>query len=178
MKFKRPLLFGLTVLAGLAAAYGMTVYSKKPTAAVFATVTDLPEGSRVDVLLETKGGVTEIKAQNATLELTDQLKPALAAPYRLNASVRLPSDTYRDFTITVGNNRKISVITDGFHAGDLVSLTLNGDEAFGRVPADWSGKLELATTVPEAAAVYACISVVGRGETLGLCHTITERRSL
>lgn len=178
MKFKRPLLFGLVVLAGLGVAYGLTAPFEKPATSAFATVTDLPQGASVDVLLETKSGMTELKAQNANLELPDPLKTTLVPPYRLNASVKLPNDAYRDFTITVGKDKKIAVVTDGFRAGDLVFLTLNGQEAFGRVPADWSGKLELATILPESETVDACISVISRMESLGLCHAIAERRSL
>lgn len=161
------------VVAGLVSLF---FYSDKTTGA-FLAVKDLPEAASVEATLEAGKSVTALAVEKDSVVLPEALKKTLAAPYRVNAAVKLPLDKYRDFSFTVTADR-ISVVTDGFQAGDLVSFEINQESAFERVPADWSGKLELIAALPKDKNIEACVYVAGKSETFGLCHTLAERRAL
>ena len=176
---KRPLMVGTVVLAGLVATYGLNASYKKQDVPEFLIIKDFPNGASVEGFLETRNGTTDLASQDGVISLPSSLNNSLATPYRIRSSVRLPNDSYRDFTVTVApDNKDISVVADGFHAGDLVSMTLNGRDTFRNMPADWSGKLELTAILPKEKSVTACIDIAGQTESLGLCHVIAERRPL
>lgn len=134
---------------------------------------NLPSGAVLSASLETRERFNDLSVQDDKVAMPAQM----TAPYRLNASVRLLHDQYRDFRFTVADNR-LSVVTDGFHAGDVVFLDLNERTVFSRVPSDWSGKLELETALPPEQIVQACVRIAGKNESFGLCHTLPERRAL
>jgi hypothetical protein len=156
-----------------ASEYVFTKAGQKYTAPLLSA-TDLPAGSTMRATLENSGRVSDLTADN---DVIDMPSAPLLSPYRLSASIKLPKEQYRDVRFTVTHDT-LSVVTDGFHAGDLVFLDINGRNAFGRIPSDWSGKIELSTPLPQDRNVNACVRVAGQTESFGLCHGLPERQVL
>lgn len=137
----------------------------------FASVTDLPRGSTIHSTFEYRGGAQDLASTDGDISAPTV---TLSPPYKFGVSVQLPENTYRDFSFSVsGDGKTLSVLADGFHAGDRVNLSVGGQNRFARLPADWSGKIELSTPL-DGQRARACIEVLGRQETLGLCHNLPE----
>lgn len=161
----------------LLVAAGMAVFiwqrTPKETPA-FASVIDMPTGSAIHSTIEYRGGAQDLASVDGNISAPTA---PTAAPYKLDVSVQLPGDAYRDFSFAVSADGKtLSVVADGFHAGDKVDLRIDGQNRFERLPADWSGKIELSAPI-DGKQAQACIEIFGRQETLGLCHTLPEART-
>lgn len=164
----------LLVVAGVCVffASGHLFKTEKADSAPFLSANDLPAGSALHATLEHAGRVSEFAATNGVI---DKAESAISSPYRLSTSVKLPKDRYRDFQFTVTRD-SLSVVTDGFHAGDLVFLDINGRNVYGRIPSDWSGKIELTTALPQDRTINTCVKVAGKTESFSLCHSLPERQ--
>ena len=175
---KKNIKYPLMIVAGAAVlcAGGASFYFRTSETPVFVRISDLPKGAGVETYLQTKTATDILPNREGVIDLPESLKN-ISAPYRITSSVKMVDDSYRDFTITVTTNDNISVIADGFHAGDKVSLTLDGHNIFRDMPADWSGKIELNASLPPNKVANTCLEVIGKTETLGICHARPEGRA-
>lgn len=164
LKLLAPIVVGAGVL--LAGAWAVS-YVKQEKPYTFVSFFGLPEGSQSNVTVTSSAGYKVYDGAAFTPP---------AAPYRINAAIKLPGDHYRDFAFTVSKDRGLSAVADGFHAGDIISLTINQGAPVARLPADWSGKLQLDIALPAEETVEACMQVSGKTESVGFCHTLPERR--
>lgn len=161
-------IFAAICSAGLILALTLIFLHAKPQPVL--SVIGLGEGYSLDAVIESRAGMETVSL--------DQPHKAFSPPYRLNASLKLPGDSYRDFAFIVNAaGSEISVITDGFHARDLVSVRMNDETVLKKIPADWSGRLQLYAALPDKKSVTACVDVAGKTNSLGLCHTITKGAS-
>lgn len=131
----------------------------------------LPEGTTGDVRIESANGSQSFAIGSAT-PVIGQDAQALTPPYRLYAALKLPGDRYRDFIIAIDKNRSLSAVLDGFDAWDPVGLTIGQQTMFKGIPADWSGKLQLDTGMPDSAAARACVEINSGTGTMALCHDV------
>lgn len=163
----------LTALAAVsvacAAVYVLRIFE---TRSALLSFTNLPAAAEVTASLETQKGLRDLSVKDGHIAPSHSLN----APYKLNTSIKLSNDRYRDFSFYVSDN-SMDVLTDGFFAGDPVSIDVDGKTVFENVPSDWSGKLELRTALSSNSAARVCVQVKGRLETIGLCHALPERRA-
>jgi hypothetical protein len=178
-KAKRTYLFaGLVAAVFVFAALTFTIAGHK-THRNFASFSGVPENTAIEALLETKNGADILSVSAGGINLPDNIKEKIAAPYRLSASLKLGNGEYRDLGLSVGKNRELLTFSaDGFHAQDEVTLSLNGKNIYTKIPMDWSGRIELQTGLPEGKSLDACISISGQTESIGICHAIPEGRSV
>lgn len=136
---------------------------------------NLPEGASGDIRVESASGNRFFKVDTAT-PFIEHDADALVPPYRLYATVKLPGDLYRDFTMTIDKNRQLSTIVDGFDPWDPITMTVGEMSVFEIMPADWSGKLQLDAPLPQNGMVQACVEINSAAGTLGICHDAPEGR--
>lgn len=164
---------GSAILAGIAVLCGGVAYiASHPADNSFISLNNLPSSDAVETFLQTKLGTQSLSARENFIDLPQNLDASLKTPYRISSSIRMPDETYRDFTITVTAG-KIDITADGFNPRDTVSLNVN-NSGQNWIPADWSGKIELTAALPTKKTSHACIGVDNGGEKVSLCHTIKE----
>lgn len=167
-KLKPAILAGIGLLCAGAIFYAASISTDNS----FLSLRNLPDGAVVETFLQTKAKTSNLMVSGKTIDLPPSFESTIMAPYRISSSIRMPDESYRDFTFTVGAG-KIDVTADGFNPSDTVSLTVNGSDP-NWTPTDWSGKLELSKALPKKKTARACVEVDNGTEKLGLCHTIKE----
>lgn len=166
------------VLGGVALAAGFytlpLLHRNSPLELV--SFSGLPDGTTGDVRLETSNG-NRFFAIDSSSPHIGQDTQELVPPYRLHATLKLPGDRYRDFTLAIDKSRSLSVVMDGFEPWDPVSLTI-GTQAIARgVPADWSGKLQLDAGLSNSDTTQACVEINSSTGTLAICHDVGGMRA-
>jgi len=169
---------GLVGMVFLFAALSFFFFNKPDLPTDFVSFSNLPENTVIETLLETKGReATVLQDEGGTINLPDAIKRKIGTPYRVLTSLKLADGGYRDLTFTIGkDSTAFTVLADGFAAKDKITLTVNGKPVYTNVAVDWSGRIELETTLPDETIVVACIEVSGAKESVGACHAIPERR--
>lgn len=180
MTAKRKGFFALTALLFGGGLLATGLYLSSPSnqndKAELVFFTGLPDGTTGDVRVETASGNRSFMIDAATPHIK-QGEQTLVPPYRVYATLKFPGDRYRDFTLAVDKSRHFSVVLDGLEAWDPVSLTIAAQPRLQRVPADWSGKLQLDAALPAALSARACVEINSGTGTLVLCHDVGEVRA-
>lgn len=151
-------------------------YPTNPSSRAVVYGKGLPDDAKITALIESSGQFYELTSENGTIETPAPLAKMLKQPYRVSATIGLPSDQYRDIDFIAANNT-LSVMVDGFHAGDRVSLEIDGHTVYKRVPADWSGKIELSAPESFSKKRKSCVKIAGEAEAFSLCHVVPEGRT-
>ncbi len=164
----------ILIFAGTA-AYIWIDKQPVPENSSFVFLSGLPDGAAFDATVQTADGLQALEKTAHPFNLDLPHGKTLSLPYRIAASLQMPWGGYQDLTLTLDKNGGLTVLADGFDAYDELTLTFDGQSPYSNVPMDWSGRLELTASLPRENPVHACVYIYGRLQSLGLCHTLTER---
>lgn len=160
----------LLTLCGLLAGWFVVSESKS---AAFVSLNEVPKGTKVEALLETRQGTEELQHTGSGFDLP-AFKTLAGDSYRIRTSLQMPWGDYRDITLNVDQGKSsISILADGFTEEDLITMTMAGHVVYQNMPMDWSGRLELQAALPKKKNTTACITVGGRLGSVGICHAIS-----
>lgn len=139
------------------------------------TLTDAPQGTRIETLLETRNGIQALSQAGSTFNTKETFEGPDALIYKLRMSLRMPWGDYQDIVLDV-NRRKssIHVLADGFSDNDIITFRLDGNALYQNVPLDWSGRLELQSFLSPTKRVRTCIKIDGDMGAVGFCHVIPK----
>lgn len=173
-----PVFVYLVAMVFIFAALSFFFFNKTNLPSDFVSFSNLPENTVIETILEAKGAEAAVlQAEGNVINLPDTIIRKIGTPYRLSSSLKLADGNYRDLTFTVGQNRGVfTVLADGFTAQDKITLSVNGKPVYTDIAMDWSGRIELETSLPDDANIIACIEISGMKESIGVCHAIPERR--
>lgn len=145
----------------------------------FLVFTGLPESTKIEAVLTTRAGTTNLPVENGTALLSDEQRNNFYLPFQLDAHLQDKDGKYQDLTITMdAAGVHYNVLFDGFRPQDKIFIEMNGAESSADdYYTDWSGRYLAELVFNRGEDANVCIRI--RTKTpFGFCQSFPARKEI